>query len=282
MCPSKRSSFAHASSRIESRTFTRRFGVVDDRGQLACERAVAVLVRVVEEVVLELVEDDEQRPHALGPRAQRLGTSGSPGCQASEVAAAERLDCRSADRLHQLRQRVVAPGARTRRPRTAPAPGARWRARDLRAQVVDDAGLEQRGLADAARAVQDRQPRCAEVPGDDPLRLVAAEEEVGVVLAVRDEPDVGRRGRRRRVGCGSPDPSVVAARAIELVLEPSTYSSSARRAARRCRGRARAPPRSRARPRRTARAAPPTTSRSSCCAPQIRLRITRRFQSRIE
>jgi hypothetical protein len=57
------------------------------------------------------------------------------------------------------------------------------------------------------RAVEDREPRRAQVPGDDLLLLLAAEEGRGVALAVRDEADEGRfleaplRRRRRGDGC---------------------------------------------------------------------------------
>ena len=46
--------------------------VVHDLGELAGEGALPVLGRVVEEVVLELVEDDEQRADPLGPGTQRV------------------------------------------------------------------------------------------------------------------------------------------------------------------------------------------------------------------
>ena len=77
--------------------------LVDDRRERLGEGALALLVRVVEEVVLELVEDDEQRAHALGPGAEGVldGGARAPGV---EVAVAERLVGRRPDRLHQGRQ----------------------------------------------------------------------------------------------------------------------------------------------------------------------------------
>ena len=47
-------------------------GLVDEARELDREGALAVLGRVVEEVLLELVEHDEQRAHALGPAADGL------------------------------------------------------------------------------------------------------------------------------------------------------------------------------------------------------------------
>jgi hypothetical protein len=47
-------------------------------------------------------------------------------------------------------------------------------------QVVDDAGVQERRLADPAAAVEDRQTSRTQVPADDLLLLVAAEEERGV------------------------------------------------------------------------------------------------------
>ena len=103
-------------------------GLVDEPRELDREGAVAVLARVVEEVLLELVEHDEQRPHPLGPAAngleQRLARP-----PARQLLAAERLD---AGRPHRLGERATAgrrASCRTRRPRTAPAPSGRPRSR---------------------------------------------------------------------------------------------------------------------------------------------------------
>jgi hypothetical protein len=161
--------------------------VVDDLRERARERLLAVVLAVVEEVLLELVEDDEDRPHSSRPRAQRPD---------GRVARTPRVDAGPgglrrghADGLHQPGQRVVAPGAEG-----ADREGGTARGGGMPAQRVDHAGLDQGRLADAARPVDDREPRRAEVPGDDPDLLVAAEEEVGVCLAVRNEADVRRLG----------------------------------------------------------------------------------------
>ena len=88
--------------------FTRRLGSLTRPRELDREGALAVLVRVVEEVLLELVEHDEQRPHPLRPAAdgleQRLARL--PGRQ---LLAAERLGARRPHRLGERGQRVVAP-----------------------------------------------------------------------------------------------------------------------------------------------------------------------------
>ena len=61
----------------------------------------------------------------------------------------------------------------------------------LLADVMDDAGANQRRLADAARPVEDRQPGSTQIAGNDPLLLVPGEEESRVGFVVRDEADVG-------------------------------------------------------------------------------------------
>ena len=122
-------------------------GLVDDPRELDRERALAVLVGVVEEVLLELVEHDEQRPHALGPAAHRLDQR-LAGLPRRQLLAAERLDARRPDRLGERRQRVVAPGAeradRERRPLRACRPRSRAPARAGR-------GRRRRGGATSCR-----------------------------------------------------------------------------------------------------------------------------------
>ena len=81
--------------------------------------------------------------------------------------------------------------------------------------------MQQRGLADAARAVEDRQAGGAQVPGDDLLLLVAAEEERGVALAVRDEADERRlRRRRRSVACCGANVSITGLAPRRARVEP--------------------------------------------------------------
>ena len=131
-CPLKRSSFASASSRIESRKCTRRFGSFTIAGNSLGERPLAVLVRVVEEVVLELVEDDEQRADP-SVQARSVSADGLAGHPRPRLVDAERLGRRGPDRLHQRRQRIVAPGRegadRERRPLELRRAHARVRAR---------------------------------------------------------------------------------------------------------------------------------------------------------
>ena len=99
-------------------------GLVDEPRELDREGALAVLVRVVEEVVLELVEHDEERAHPLGPGADGLDErlAGPPGRQ---LLAAERL-ARTPPRIasasagsgssRQLLNAQIANGVRSVRP----------------------------------------------------------------------------------------------------------------------------------------------------------------------
>ena len=67
-------------------------------------------------------------------------------------------------------------------PRSAPV----W----LRAEVMGDAGVQHRALADAARTVEQRQPRRHQVGGDDFPLGVTTEEEGGLLLGERHQPGV--------------------------------------------------------------------------------------------
>ena len=157
MCPSKRSSFAHASSRIESRTFTAQVRVVDDprraprRSRSGARRRPR---RVVQEVLLELVEDDEQRPRlrastrAASRRASRRGV----GQRLAPASSCERVA--RPPRQRRASGRRATSGTTQTANGASLGPGAR-----LLAQAVHDARLQQRALADAARPVDDRQPR---------------------------------------------------------------------------------------------------------------------------
>ena len=125
MCPSKRSSFAQASSRIESNDVHRQARVVDDPRQLGREAGqalVVALVGVVLEVLLELVEDDEQRARAIRPGAQRLGERRGRAA-AKRLGAGELFQRLPGGFLH-ARDGVVAPRRGTRRPRTGSRPRA--------------------------------------------------------------------------------------------------------------------------------------------------------------
>jgi hypothetical protein len=205
-------------------------GLVDEPRELGREGALALLGRLVEEVLLELVEHDEQRPHPLGPDAdgleQRLARL--PGRQ---LLAAERLRARRPQRLGERGQRVVAPAAERADRKRRPLRAAGRDLAHLLVQVVHDPGVEDGRFADAARAVEDRQPGRAQVRGDDRLLLVAAEEERGVALAVGDEADEGRRRREllqrlrrcERVGHGR---GAGLRSAVSAASSRSTYSLS--------------------------------------------------------
>ena len=156
----------------------------------------------------------------------------------------------------------------------------------LLAQAVDGARHEQRALADAARPVEDRQPGRAQVRGDDRGLLRAPEEERRVVLVVRERArrtgsaDARRRAARLRsarrssapacAGSGSGEPRLELAHVLaQLAVDELDIL-------------ARVPERLLDLAQRSdlpARAGPPMTSPTSLRAPQIRLRITRRFQS---
>ena len=225
-------------------------------------------------------------------------TSSVPACS---VHAPQRLGERRR-RAGRAARRPRAPAARRAPPPRAPRTGsssherkhadrerrARRRARSASlAQAVDDAGLQQRALADAARPVQERQPRRAQVGAHDRDLLRAPEEEARVVLAERDEPDVrARRARERRVrdrGARRERHRAGASPAARTAAAPRARArtrSARRRRARRCR--------------RVSQSVcsilltfGSTGSRwiahdltTSFCVPQIRFRITRRFQSR--
>ena len=97
---------------------------------------------MVQEVVLELIEDYEQRPHVLRPGAEHL-LRRPAGCPPRNVLALESLDHREPDRLHQRPERIVPPGSEgaDRERRTL------WSAHNAvtreQAQVADHAGPQQ-------------------------------------------------------------------------------------------------------------------------------------------
>jgi hypothetical protein len=195
-------------------------GLVHDSRELACEGALTGLVRVVEEVVLELIEDDEQRAHRLGPGAKRLRdrVAGPPR---RRLVPAGRLRDGDPNRLHERRQWIVAPGGEDadREGRAIESP-RRFLAH-VPPKIMDDACPQERRLSDSALPVEERQPECAQVPTHDARLLFPAEEEGGVFLAVGNETDVGRLGwsvwrrlpPRGSVGhAGGPDPKSSPAR----------------------------------------------------------------------
>ena len=248
-------------------------GLVDESRELDRERAVAVLVLVVEEVLLELVEDDEERAHALGPAAERRDRSAlarPPGPQivpAAASAAAAPIAAISAG------QRIVTPGAEhadrkrrasaaSPRPRRGSARRRSWTTPAWSSEVLPTPLGPYTIVSRVARRFAATMRFSSSRP----------KKKVGVLLVVGDETDV-RRLRRRRASRGDAASRRPWRRRAQC-LEPSrsTYSLSGEvdqvdvaaavsRAASRSR----------------ARAGPVGSSctahdfRSSCSAPQIRL-----------
>ena len=170
---------------------------VDDLRERRREAVGAVLVRVIEEVLLELVEDEQRGAHVHRPLAHG-GDQRLLAAPRRQLGSGRRLD-RPAQRLGQLQHRVRAPlpddRDRERRPVVQPRP------RPL-SQPRHDAGEQQRALADAACPVEEGQPRTAQVGGDQARVAFAPEEEIAVALAVGHEAHVRaaweRRSPRRR------------------------------------------------------------------------------------
>ena len=105
---------------------------------------------VIEKVLLELIEDDQQ---------VAVDASPSHDCSRSANVAPSTRDGQSPARSPARgRERIVAPGPE-RRPANCGVPRRRAARGGFRAQVVSDAGVEHRALADAARAVEQRQAR---------------------------------------------------------------------------------------------------------------------------
>ena len=150
------SSCASASSRMPSRTLTRSPGRVTSSASRSANAAGPSLVAVVEEELLELVEDQAELAAERGaPGREPVGASAgaSPGPAPSTSATAAR--------------------AASSMPAAGPGPRAEARDRGELAvsrdspQRADDAGPEQRALADAARPVEHREPRREDVRRDD-------------------------------------------------------------------------------------------------------------------
>ena len=173
--------------------------------ELAGERPLAVTPRVIQEVLLELVENEQQvGPETLRPALDQLvemaGLRRRFGCPLPVDEASRRLD-----RDGESDQRVVAPGrvfdhdegrslelgVRIGRPlRVEPA---RLRGPGLAAELMHDAGPQDGRLADAALAVDEGQARRLQVVGDDLALVVAPEEVRRVILVVGDQALVWRR-----------------------------------------------------------------------------------------
>ena len=172
--------------------------VVDDRREHVGKRAGTVLIRVIEKVVLELVEHDEQRPHPPRPTPQHVQQR-LAGLPSGKVLAAGRLDRRAPDLSDQRAQRIVPPrperADRERRPRTRRLQVLQ----DPLVQLADHARLQQRALPNPTGAVHDRQPRSAQVPRHDPRLLIATEEELRILLPVGNQTDIRRQRAPGRV-----------------------------------------------------------------------------------
>lgn len=146
------------------------------------ERSVGA---VVEDVLLELVEDQEQRAiQALGGVADRLRE------RSSREAARQRrrqLPEGVGDRLLNTRLGIGRPRAEVHR-RVLRGQAVGQPALRLIAHVTHHAGAQQRALADTAGAVEDRHPVGEKVVDDDRAERVTAEEVLTVVLAVGHQP----------------------------------------------------------------------------------------------
>ena len=116
---SKRSSFASASSRIESRTLRRSDRASQRAASSSSNERLARVALVVEEVLLELVEDDQQRavePPAPGGEDVRRGT-----CRQGHAPSRARARSTAPRWLRSPATRVVAAHELNDTPRT-PAP----------------------------------------------------------------------------------------------------------------------------------------------------------------
>ena len=181
---------------------------VDGPRELDRERARAVFVGVVDEVLLELVEDDEQ----LGADGvSELGRAGHVQCALVEPADplvqqlvegevarrrlgrlfAEDLADRRGQAVGETCDRVVAPAGEDDHERQRVATG-RERLLPLHAEVPLDARPDDGALADATCPVEEGQAGCEQVGGDQPALLLAPEEELRVALGEGRQPDVGR------------------------------------------------------------------------------------------
>ena len=182
------------SSRIATTKCTRRLTSLTMLEKAIGERRLAILIRVIEEVVLELVERDEQRAHLRRPAAQRVEQrlAGLPMREGLPRRSPRRpplqilLDqCREADRHTTSLKEQTANGAR--------AAGRLEVREDPLVQIADHARLQQRALADAAldrrRSSGEKLAGCRST-----IRclLVATEEELRILLPVGNQTDVRR------------------------------------------------------------------------------------------
>jgi hypothetical protein len=124
---------------------------VDRARKLRRERPSSMLARVVEEVLLELVEDDEQRPIHSGARGDEHLVE-APGAGQVDLCARE-LGHSATDRVSESAEGVITPVAEYERHILRPA-----EILDVLAcaeeQLRSDARAQQRALADAALAIK--------------------------------------------------------------------------------------------------------------------------------
>ena len=155
--------------------------VVDDQGELLGEGVGALLIGPVQEVLLELVEDDQDRAaHPFGPDLEGVAQAGRVvGSQRLRVQVLQGLPDALVDGGH----RLVAPVADDHHHQLGLAHVLEV-ADGLLVELVDDAGPQHRALADPGGAVQHGEGVGEQVRPDDPLGLLAAEEEPGVVLVI--------------------------------------------------------------------------------------------------
>ena len=229
MRPSKRSSFAQRVLADREQDVHAQVGSLTIRGSSAANVPVAVLVGVVEEVLLELVEDDEQRPHAA--RSTRAASRRAARPAARPAAPRRRAPRhRGPDRLGQRR----AAGRRATRGTTQTANGAARRpaafARTCSRRSCTTPACSSERLADPARPVEDRQPRRAQVRGDDlPSPASRPKKKSASSSSYGTSPTYGRLRRGAASGaCDGASVSVIAAapRRRASRSSRSTYSPS--------------------------------------------------------
>ena len=229
-------------------------------GELLDERPVGP---VIEEVLLELIEDDQERTlEPLRRRADRLGKRRDGKLRRK---LRRQLLKRRPDRLLKPDDRIARPRAkRDRRVLRGLAPLDPATARV--AYVADNACSQQRALAHAARPVEHRQAVREQVVEDDVARAIASEEPRGIVFAIRGQALIGAAaGTRPGGGRGAQERAFMAS--IQSSSRASTISTRWRVQNALSIGSG-------------ARSMAHEPKRRTCCA-QMWCRITRRFQSRM-
>lgn len=158
---------------------------VDRVREFALEGIAGRGIRVVEEVLLELVEHQQHRATHRLRECRDDAFEGGCGIDAGRRPGRERRDQFSLQRREEVRAR----------PRTE----HRDRRARPRLQRRHDACEQHRALADAARAVEHRQRGGRQVRRDDALLALAAEEQSVLGLGVGAQADVGAGLRARDI-----------------------------------------------------------------------------------